>query len=288
MRVLVVGDLMVVVSGRVERMPRPGENVVLSEPSVHVSGVAANIALNLRTLGIDVTVVSAVGIDPFGDAVVRELVDAGIDASFVVRRRDASTGAMVVMVGPDAERTMVGTRGAATHYRLVGSKDLLDEVQPDWLHVSGYTLMDDTMAKRCHALALEARRRELSCSLDLEGATGKRLVRATVRFSNVDRYPRVLGRRRVEPSPGSTLIVKAGGEGCYVAQGGLVTHVPTRAVDAVDATGAGDAFDAAFIAARLRGLDLETACRWGNEAGARTVAVAGPRAPLASPAGPWS
>jgi sugar/nucleoside kinase (ribokinase family) len=48
----------------------------------------------------------------------------------------------------------------------------------------------------------------------------------------------------------------------------------------IDTTGAGDAFDAAFLAARLRGLDPEVACRWGNAAGARKILHRGPRAPL--------
>jgi sugar/nucleoside kinase (ribokinase family) len=48
----------------------------------------------------------------------------------------------------------------------------------------------------------------------------------------------------------------------------------------IDTTGAGDAFDAAFIAARMRGLSTLEACRWGNAAGRMAVRVVGPRAAL--------
>jgi 2-dehydro-3-deoxygluconokinase len=77
------------------------------------------------------------------------------------------------------------------------------------------------------------------------------------------------------------LVVKAGPDGCFLLDGGQVHHVPTRpAPPPVDTTGAGDAFDAAFIAARLRGLDLKTACRCGNAAGTTTIRHSGPRGVL--------
>ena len=77
-------------------------------------------------------------------------------------------------------------------------------------------------------------------------------------------------------------MLKAGARGCYLIDGGEVTHVPVEDVDGpvVDTTGAGDAFDAAFIAARLRGLDPLAACGWGNVAGATTARYVGPRMPL--------
>ena len=221
---------------------------------------------------------------------VQGLVDAGIDVSFVVRRGDAHTGAMVLMVDPDGERTMVGTRGASANYRLGDARALLDAVRPDWLHVSGYPLLDPLMLRRSAALDAEAARRSIQRSLDLEGvatAEDPWPLRTDLTFCNLTEYERVLGLSAWRPTH-RTLVIKAGRDGCYVSADGRIDHVETTQIDPVDTTGAGDAFDAAFIAARLRGLDLETASRWGNEAGVRTVAVAGPRADLTEPPGPWS
>jgi ribokinase len=284
MRVLVVGDLMVVVSGRVEWMPRSGQNVVMADAAVHATGVAANVALNLRALDVDVTVLSAVGVDALGTSVVDELARADVDVSLVSRSPRATTAAMLVMIEPSGERTMVGTRGASARLAPMEQVALLDRVHPDWLHVSGYTLLDTEMRAWCEGLADDAMGRDIGVSVDLEGvaAHGRPLpMSRAVAFCNRDEFADAFGSQEVtyvdHPAP---LVVKAGADGCYLIGDGGIAHVPTSPVESEDSTGAGDAFDAAFIAASLRGSDAATACRWGNAGGRLTAEHPGPRAPL--------
>ncbi len=287
-RVLVVGDLMVVVSGGVERMPHPGENVLLSGAAVHVSGVGTNVASTLRALDVDVAIVSAVGMDASGSQVIDELERRGVDVRLVERHADAPTGAMVVMVEPDGQRTMVGTRGASERFALDAS-GALDAARPSHVHVSGYVLIDPVMEGRCDALVRVAEGRGVPCSVDLEGiaATGRRtpLERATI-LCNRDEFVAYFGTEDLPSVSGGRsepIILKAGAHGCYLIDG-QVTHVAVEDVDGpvVDTTGAGDAFDAAFIAARLRGLDPLASCGWGNAAGATTARYEGPRMPLSA------
>jgi 2-dehydro-3-deoxygluconokinase len=85
------------------------------------------------------------------------------------------------------------------------------------------------------------------------------------------------------------LIVKAGADGCVLIEGDRIARIPAAGrVESGDSTGAGDAFDAAFIAARLRGASLRDACAAGNAAGALAAATRGPRpsglAAIADPA----
>ncbi|HYT30430.1 MAG TPA: carbohydrate kinase family protein, partial [Actinomycetota bacterium] len=110
MSVLVVGDLMVAVSGRVDRLPHPGENLVLREPVIYATGVAANIALNLRGLDAEAHVAGAVGRDALGDLVLGELRSAGVGVE-LVERSEEPTATFVFMIEPNGERTMVGARG---------------------------------------------------------------------------------------------------------------------------------------------------------------------------------
>ena len=71
-------------------------------------------------------------------------------------------------------------------------------------------------------------------------------------------------------------MLKQGPDGCTVySQSGTVS-VPSFPVEEVDATGAGDTFDAAFLWALQRGALLETAALWANAAGALSVTVTGP------------
>jgi sugar/nucleoside kinase (ribokinase family) len=60
------------------------------------------------------------------------------------------------------------------------------------------------------------------------------------------------------------VVVKAGGQGAYAHSGGGAWHAPALAVPVVDTTGAGDSFNAGFIAALLQGEPVETCLRYGN------------------------
>ncbi len=66
MKVLVIGDLSVSVTADTPRLPRPGENLILGNPTLLPSGVAANISSDLRGLGVDTYVSGVVGRDVFG------------------------------------------------------------------------------------------------------------------------------------------------------------------------------------------------------------------------------
>jgi sugar/nucleoside kinase (ribokinase family) len=63
------------------------------------------------------------------------------------------------------------------------------------------------------------------------------------------------------------VVVKAGAQGAYAHAGGQAWHAPALPVDVVDTTGAGDAFDAGFLAALLQGEPVETCLRYGNICG---------------------
>ncbi len=285
-RVVVAGDLMVVTVGGVDRMPRPGENVLLRDPAVFASGVGANVAMSLRAMGLDVVLASAVGDDAAGDRVVAELAAAGVDVGSIRRRGGAATGSMVVMVDPTGERTMVGTRGASERFDLDPGAVLNAAGPVDWLHVSGYLLLDAEMEGRCVALAAAAASDGIPVSIDLEGiaTTGRRTrLDGHLVLGNHDECLAYFGTYDedvlvAERTGRLPLVVKAGADGCL-----LVTDreaVPIRAaehVEANDSTGAGDAFDAAFIAARLRGQSLRASCVEANAAGRAAVTARGPR-----------
>jgi sugar/nucleoside kinase (ribokinase family) len=74
MTVLIGGDVQVVVSAHLERLPEPGDNAIVQNPAVYVSGVGANVACDLRYLGVAVEVAAAVGDDPYGVVIRQELM----------------------------------------------------------------------------------------------------------------------------------------------------------------------------------------------------------------------
>lgn len=73
------------------------------------------------------------------------------------------------------------------------------------------------------------------------------------------------------------MVARLGADGAVACSSAGVITSPGFAVQVVDAVGAGDAFDAGFIAARLRGRDVNEALRWGNAVAALTIAQPGAR-----------
>lgn len=174
---------------------------------------------------------------------------------------------------------MIGYRGAMETFEP--APDLLEAVGPSWVHIAGYTMLNAGMPDAYRPLAGRARARGIECSVELEGLAqaGRQidLTGLTV-FCNRHEYRLYFGREDVVwPEGSQCLVVKSGSEGCFLADGDGVRHVPPLSATVRDLTGAGDAFNAAFIAARLAGMEALEACRWGNVAGSLKVGVPGPR-----------
>lgn len=284
MRALVAGDLAVVTLLGIAEMPRPGDNLVAGSAAVYASGVAANIAWNLRDLVDDVAVLGTVGDDVFGRYVLDELSARGVHTGYI-RRVAAPTDLFTILVDGNGERTMIGHRGASAGLTLQGVEAILDEWTPGWCHISGYTLLNQGSEAGFHALVAAATRGGIPCSLDLEGIaySGRRLELAGLTvFCNWNEYTHYYGRERADPSVAECLrlVIKAGAEGCYLVEHGAVTLMPAFEATVVDCTGAGDAFNAAFIAAMAEGRNSGEACAWGNAGAALKIAHAGPRTQL--------
>jgi sugar/nucleoside kinase (ribokinase family) len=280
-RVVVVGDLALDVLVTPATTPAPGADVparIVTAPG----GAGANTAAWLAALGVDVVLVARVGDDVAGRAVVADLATYGVDAAVAVDP-DVPTATVVVLVGPDGERTMLSDRGAAARFCTA---DLPPLDGADHLHLSGYVLGPGSRAAGLAALAA-ARADGLSTSLDPQ-ATGDvpdlRLGGVDLLLPNTTELATLTGSP--EPASAAALLdvagavaVTAGSAGASWVDRDGVRSVRVPAANVVDATGAGDAFDAGLLAAWLAGADPETALRAGCAAGARAVSRPGGRPP---------
>ncbi len=84
-----------------------------------------------------------------------------------------------------------------------------------------------------------------------------------------------------------TVCLKMGGEGVLVASGGSIVRIAGHKVDVVDATGAGDCFDGAFVARLAMGDTTEAAARYANAAAALSTSGYGAVAPIPRPEDVW-
>ncbi|KPI33588.1 PfkB domain protein [Actinobacteria bacterium OV450] len=223
------------------------------------------------------------------------LRDAGVRPRLVVDPAEP-TGTVVVLVGKDAERTFLTDSGAALRLSPQDwAPALLDGVAH--LHLSGYLFFAETSRELALLALRAARARGVPVSVDPASA-GFLVALGPQRFlddvagigvllPNEDEARLLAGlpepagaaRAAAELSRHVPLVVVTrGAAGALVAEGGRVTaEVAAQTAEALDSTGAGDAFTGGFLAARLAGAAPAVAAEAGCRAAAQAVTRLGGR-----------
>ena len=259
MSLVVLGDVLLDVIARVSGELARGSDTP-ARVSVSGGGSAANVAAWAAALGTSASLVCRIGDDAHGRAAVEELVSGGVQVHAEVDGA-RPTGTCVVLVEPGGERTMLPDPGA-------NDAPLPEIPLGSHLHVVGYALLRD--GPRASALAAIERARAAGMTVSVDPSSWA-LIRPGA-IPDVDlllpneREADVLGKRE-------GMIVKLGAAG---ARWGSV-RAPAVPVEVVDTTGAGDAFAAGFLSARLSGSDPHSSLASGCAAVARAVARVGAR-----------
>ncbi len=260
-------------------------------------GSAANQAAWLAHLGARVAFAGRAGAGDVGYH-RRELRRAGVQAHLVADA-DADTGSIVIMVEPGGERTMITDRAANLRLRRSDIPDaLLDGAAV--LHLTGYTFCEPSLLEVALSLLADARRRGMAVTIDpgsaaflaamAPGAFLRWTEGAAVCFPNRDEAAVLTGQSdpaamaaRLTGHYGA-VVLKLGDQGCLVATpGGAPVPVAAPRADALDTTGAGDAFCGAFLSRWLADpADLAGAARFAVRIAALVVTRFGARPPLAA------
>ena len=200
------------------------------------------------------------------------------------------TGMLYINVTPDGQRTFFGSRGAN---QLVGrleqnESNLLARARAASL--MGYSFMDDGGEAAAQQIIAAVHRKNGWVSLDAGMEPCKKIAGKILRvartadlfFVSGEEATLLTGLRRPEKAFLSLLnlaipeaVMKLGKRGCLIFDEGTLRQVPSFPVRAVDSTGAGDAFTAAFLQGRLRGWHVSEAALAANAAGAAAVSVVG-------------
>ncbi len=288
--VVVLGDLVVDVVLAPDTDLARGTDVT-GRVMLRQGGSAASTARWLGRIGARSTLVCAIGRDAAGRALVAAVTGDGVTVR-AVRVAGARTGRIGVLVEPGGERSFVTERGAALRLRPEDLKAAWF-AGADALHLPAYSLLDQPLGEAGMAAAVLAHQLGVLVSVDLSSSapllargrqTALSLILSAapdVLFATRDESRALVGAKHedqlLDLSP--VAVIKRGRKGVVVLAHDGRKHfrfeVATRSIDATDTTGAGDAFDAGFLAgwleARRKGLSLTAALRRGAVLGNRTA-----------------
>ena len=278
--VLVVGDDVTPTFGQREKL--------VDNMSLVIGGSAAITAVAAARLGLRVALVAAVGADPAGQFMRDQLQGNGVDTAAVIVRPAEPTGMTVALsAGPDrAILTAVGVIASLTAEDVPAA--LLARARH--VHVSSYFLLEESLGPGLAAVLAQARAAGAVTSLDTNWDPAERWGDSRLRAAcnqadlllpneaealNLSGEPTLAGAARALTRRGSRLAVKLGPRGALAADGSRRYHVELPAVTAVDATGAGDCFNAGLIAGLLAGGSMPEAVALGCAVGALSTQAPG-------------
>jgi ribokinase len=296
---LVFGDLNMDMIGRVDGWPAPGGECLCPQLEMHCGGVGANCALAMAPWGINVRMLGCVGQDRFGDLLLDTLRGTGVDTRGVQRSSRALTGILYINVTRDGQRTFFGSRGAN---QFMGPL----RVPAGWLlsssaaHLVGYSFLNPGPEKMARQILRQFRSHGKRVSLDVGMEPSKRIPEKILRllpqvdllFVSSEEAAILTDRSKprqcfeqFERAGAKEIVMKLGKRGCLISDEGILCEVPSFAVRVVDSTGAGDAFTAAFLQARMRGWSTVEAALVANAAGAAAASRVGAGTMLSDVAG---
>ena len=299
-RVVVAGDANVDI---VVQFPRlgAGENgaTIWPNPEVVGGGTSSNTAAAAARLGLDVLFVGTVGDDPYGAFASRDLAERGVDVSGLVCDRELNTVGVFAFVDEAGERYLWGWPREKQSFKVIDEDRVDFEAlrSADWFHSSGMSLVYDTSARSTITrMYREASEAGVPTSLDLNlrvdgGVLDPEFARALEAVMPYVDY--LLGsgpeefaylgegtwreNARALAVDGRVVVVRDGANGSVAISGTDVFEAPAFKAEVEDTIGAGDVYNAGFVAALLEGGSLQEALEKGNAVSGYTVARQGAR-----------
>ncbi|MEM4724357.1 MAG: carbohydrate kinase family protein [Candidatus Hadarchaeum sp.] len=287
MELVTIGDINWDTVILLPRFPGPDDEVELSEIYESPGGDAANVAVAFSRLGGKAGIIGAVGTDTVGESLISHLNRHGVDITRVLLLKGPS-GRAYSLVEPNGIRRIFYTHGVFK-LRKFSDEDLKYVRNINWLYIA------DPLPETIQTVANWYKTNPTMPSLVLDpGSAGA--ARGLGFFSPLYAYIDVLLLNEFEAltitkktrlddaiyvltSNYPLVVIKRGEKGALVAYRNEIFSVPAFPVKAVDTTGCGDSFNAAFLYALTKGKSLQEAATWGNAAGALVAQHPGAYAP---------
>lgn len=255
-------------------------------------GSVANTLFTLQQMGAETYYSCKIGSDEAGDFFYRNLLSQGIHTNLHENNRDGVTGKCIVLVTPDADRTMNTFLGATANF----SKDQLSDTalgNSDYLYIEGYLVASPTGREAAVLARKMAHERHIKTALSLsdpnmvtyfrEGLLNIIGGQVDILFCNEDeamlftQTDDLDSAREKLKNFAHTFVITLGARGALVYNGTELVHILSYKTTVVDTVGAGDIFAGVFLYGITHGYGYFHAADIANFAAAKVVAKFGPR-----------
>lgn len=263
-------------------------------------GDTSNVVIAAARLGSHCAYIGKLGNDPFGDAIAELWAREGVDSSQVARHATAQTGLYLVTHGERGHQFSYYRKGSAAS--LMRPEDVhIDAIaRAKYLHVSGISqAISETARDAVFAAIAVARAAQVAVSYDTNlrtrlwpVETARPAIERAAALSSLTKTsledaealtgltdPQAIAAHFLKLGAGA-VIVTLGAKGVHIATTERHAEIAGFKVDALDATGAGDAFTGALLAELSRGQDLFAAAHFANAAAALSTLGYGAVDPL--------
>lgn len=288
----VIGNVNVdLILGPAAPWPKAGTEIIVDHDELRVGGQAGNSALAWRALGVDFQIAANIGDDQFGRWLREEFGNRAEKWPVSPEGTTLSVG----ITHPDGERTFFTTRGHLPRFSLEDVLSVLDgpKLSGGWALLTGSFLTDD-LTSGYDAFFDWADSHDIAVALDtgwpMEGwteanraAVTRWLSRCTLALFNEIETTTLAGhsdpaeaaeKLRSGMKDGAIVVVKRGPQGAIaIGTDGVLVSAAAPPVEVVDTIGAGDVFNAAFLAALARGEPLAACLAAGTEVASRAIST---------------
>lgn len=273
----------------VETLPNPGELTLVQSIEMFTGGCAVNTAIDLAKIGIIPTIVTPVGKDTFGDFIIKELNQQGIDTKYVMKIENVGTSSSIVLVKEDGERSFLHTTGANGLFTI---HDINFEAidNSDILFVAGSLIMETFDGKETVKTLAYAKEKGkytvLDTAWDTTNRWGETLIPAVPYIDlfvpSFDEAKMITGLdnekemvKFFKQKGAKDVIIKLGSQGAYADVAGDTFYVKPYLVNPLDTTGAGDSFMAGILTGLAFNWEMQKTIQFSNAVGAHCVSSIG-------------
>lgn len=254
--------------------------------NIKPGGDAANVALNLAAMGVDVSLYSKLGNDLFGRHLIGVYQNHGVVTQTLAVSKKHPTAVAIALVQHDGQRVFL-YQGGAVDALTMDDVNIADVLSKDILHTSGFYLLPGLENSGLTELFFTAKSQGKITSLDVGwNSDGDWLNKIEALLPSLTYFLPTLNEAQqiaklqeieacaeffIEKGVGA-VVIKGGSKGAYVNNGKNGYWVESERVSRViDTTGAGDGFVSGFLAAIARGYQIDDAVKVANRSGAAVV-----------------